>query len=48
MRELGVKQIHIPLSVEEFAEIEKLKGKMTWRAFALPRLRLKDVPEELK
>ena len=37
---LGIKHIHIPVTEEEFLEIEALKGReQSWREFALPRLR---------
>ena len=38
--DLGIKHIHIPVTEEEFLEIEALKGReQSWREFALPRLR---------
>ena len=36
---LNIKYIQIPVSQEEFDEIEALKGKQSWREFALTRLR---------
>jgi hypothetical protein len=43
---LNVKYIQIPVSQEEFDEIEALKGKQSWREFALPRLRKADLKKK--
>ena len=46
---LGIKHIHIPVTGEEFKEIEALKGReMSWRDFALPRLRIANVAKKMK
>jgi hypothetical protein len=44
---LDVKHIHIPVTKEEFREIEALKGReQSWREYALPRLRIADLKKK--
>jgi len=39
MGELGVRYIQIPVTEDEFKQLDKLKGRdQSWREFALPRL----------
>lgn len=39
MGALGIRHIHFPVTEEEFAKLEALKGReQSWRDFALPRL----------